>query len=180
MLRNLALVSVILTSGAVAAPRPPAERPDHVERDWTSSTTAGWESWKPSPYTSTYYPPSTTQVVTPSPTTQSTISTTAPISSSPSPLSSAPYASASAIGPCGSVSELVAAFTNISPTAIPTVPAQLAYECLNSIPFNQSDAVALLDSIDPYLEWQTTFEYLKDPPAKVSHSSIPTHQRDLD
>lgn len=71
-------------------------------------------------------------------------------------------------GACASVAVLAASQTSVLPSATPTVPADLAYECLNSIPFNQSAAVALLDSIDPYLNWQTTPEYLKDPPAAVS------------
>lgn len=51
------------------------------------------------------------------------------------------------------------------------VPAKLAYECLNSIPFNQSAAVALLESMRPYLEWQSTTSYVKDPPEKVRVST---------
>ena len=43
-------------------------------------------------------------------------------------------------GPCASVSRLVASFTGASPSATPTVPAQLAYECINTVPFNQSAA----------------------------------------
>ncbi|KAI4749508.1 hypothetical protein E4T50_00243 [Aureobasidium sp. EXF-12298] len=46
------------------------------------------------------------------------------------------------------------------------VPAKLAYECLNSIPFNQSAAAVLLQSMRPYLEWQSTTSYVKDPPEK--------------
>ncbi|KAI4762185.1 hypothetical protein E4T52_05626 [Aureobasidium sp. EXF-3400] len=46
------------------------------------------------------------------------------------------------------------------------VPAKLAYECLNSIPFNQTAAAALLESMRPYLEWQSTTSYVKDPPEK--------------
>ncbi|GAB1728181.1 hypothetical protein NU195Hw_g6128t1 [Hortaea werneckii] len=71
-------------------------------------------------------------------------------------------------GPCASVSRLVASFTSASPSATPTVPAQLAYECINTVPFNQSAAVALMDSIRPYLDWQTTIEYLADPPAEYA------------
>ncbi|RMX99492.1 hypothetical protein D0868_09511 [Hortaea werneckii] len=124
--------------------------------------------------------------------------------------SSKPTASGNATeGPCASVSRLVASFTSSSPSATPTVPAQLAYECINSVPFNQSAAgksiaksfdyahaakqnlisehkavnikncpermanaddrkVALMDSIRPYLDWQTTIEYLADPPAEYA------------
>jgi hypothetical protein len=51
------------------------------------------------------------------------------------------------------------------------VSAELAYECLNSIPFNQSAAAALLESMRPYLDWQSTFSYVKDPPETVRVSS---------
>lgn len=55
-----------------------------------------------------------------------------------------------------------------SPEAVPTVPAALAYECINSVPFNQSAAVDLLDSIRPYLEWQTNLQWIKDPPVEYA------------
>lgn len=105
-------------------------------------------------------------MIPPSPTslTLATISSTASLSSIASGSPTQPIPT----GPCGSVAVLAAAQTNASSTAAPTVPAQLAYECLNSIPFNQSAAIQLLDAIDPYLQWQTTFEYVKDPPAEVS------------
>jgi len=41
---------------------------------------------------------------------------------------------------CASVSELVASFTSQSPSATPTVPAELAYDCITSVPFNGSAA----------------------------------------
>ncbi|SZF05319.1 unnamed protein product [Blumeria hordei] len=49
--------------------------------------------------------------------------------------------------------------------AWPTVSAQLAYECLNSIPLNKTAAVDLVDAIGPYLEWQSDLAWKKDPPA---------------
>jgi hypothetical protein len=57
------------------------------------------------------------------------------------------------------------------------VPAKLAYECLNSIPFNQSAAAALLESVRPYLEWQSTTSYVKDPPEKVCVSNLSSLSR---
>ncbi|KAK5134902.1 hypothetical protein LTR08_005992 [Meristemomyces frigidus] len=82
--------------------------------------------------------------------------------------STATASSNGTVGACASVSELVASFTSASPSATPTVPAQLAYECINSVPFNQSAAVELMDSIRPYIDWQTSIEYLKDPPAEYA------------
>jgi hypothetical protein len=49
-------------------------------------------------------------------------------------------------------------------TATPTVPAKLAQECLSSVPLAKDAALALVDAMEPYLEWQsgelysTTFE----------------------
>ena len=44
----------------------------------------------------------------------------------------------------------------------PTVPAGLAYDCLNSIPFNQSAALALVDGVVPYFKWQSNTVFLKE------------------
>lgn len=136
-----------------------------------TSTGAAWQTW---------YPQTTTQTYQQS----SSVSETRYSSSSPSasvvsgtptlPISTATSAPASATGPCASVAKLAAAYTNAQPSATATVPAQLAYECLVSIPFNQSAAEQYLDSMDPYITWQTTLEYLKSPPAEVSsHRSLP-------
>ncbi|KAB5576208.1 pyridine nucleotide-disulfide oxidoreductase family protein [Coniochaeta sp. 2T2.1] len=50
-------------------------------------------------------------------------------------------------------------------TATPTVAAALAYECLNSVPLKKDAAIALVDAIEPYLEWQSDPGYKADPPA---------------
>ena len=49
--------------------------------------------------------------------------------------------------------------------ALPTVPAQLAYDCLNSVPLEQGNALKLLDSIVPYLQYHSSLEILKSPPS---------------
>ena len=41
----------------------------------------------------------------------------------------------------------------------------LAYECLNSVSLHTEDALALWDSIRPYVDWQSDLNYKKDPPA---------------
>lgn len=48
--------------------------------------------------------------------------------------------------------------------ATPTVAAQLAYECLASVPINNDEAKALVEAILPYIEWQSDLSYLKNPP----------------
>jgi len=47
-----------------------------------------------------------------------------------------------------------------------TVPAKLAFDCLNSIPLNVSAAIELVDSIRPYFTFQSTIGFLKNPPAE--------------
>ncbi|KAF2476536.1 peptidase S41 family protein-like protein [Lindgomyces ingoldianus] len=66
-----------------------------------------------------------------------------------------------ASSPCALVSASAAAQTA---AAVPTVPAQLAYDCITSVPFNKSAALSLLDAIVPYFRWQSTTAFLKDPP----------------
>lgn len=39
--------------------------------------------------------------------------------------------------------------------ATPTVAAQLAHDCLNSVPLNKTAAIELVDAMEPYLEWQS-------------------------
>ncbi|KAL1616183.1 hypothetical protein SLS56_011507 [Neofusicoccum ribis] len=67
---------------------------------------------------------------------------------------------------CASVSALAASQTAAAPSATPTVPADLAYECINSVPINTTAALDLIKTIRPYWEWQSTLAYLKDPPAE--------------
>ena len=46
----------------------------------------------------------------------------------------------------------------------PTVAASLANECLKSVPLGKESALELVDSLSPYLEWQSDLAYKKDPP----------------
>jgi hypothetical protein len=67
--------------------------------------------------------------------------------------------------PCAQVSASVAAQAS---AATPTVPAQLAYDCITSVPFNQSAALALVNGVVPYFRWQSNIVWLKDPPAEYA------------
>lgn len=40
----------------------------------------------------------------------------------------------------------------------------LAFACLKSIPLNKTAATAHLEWLRPFFEWQSTLDYLKDPP----------------
>ncbi|KAF9731800.1 hypothetical protein PMIN01_09729 [Paraphaeosphaeria minitans] len=67
--------------------------------------------------------------------------------------------------PCAQVSVI------LNPTGVPTdnprpteVPAEIAYQCLISIPLNVTSAKAILFELPLYLNWQSTLGALKDPP----------------
>lgn len=45
------------------------------------------------------------------------------------------------------------------PTATPTVAASLAHDCLNSVPLGASEALELVESIRPYLEFQSGLSF---------------------
>ncbi|PBP20352.1 peptidase S41 family protein [Diplocarpon rosae] len=49
--------------------------------------------------------------------------------------------------------------------AQPTVPAQLAFDCLQSVPNKPEPAAALVKSLKAFVQWQSTLAFLKDPPA---------------
>jgi hypothetical protein len=71
--------------------------------------------------------------------------------------------------PCAQVGAAIAT-QNVT---VPTVPAGLAYECLTSIPFNQSAALALVDGVVPYFKWQSNTVWLKDPPEEYAEKVQP-------
>ena len=60
--------------------------------------------------------------------------------------------------PCAQISHLY------SQRNLTTIPAELAYDCLKSVPLHVAEAKQLHDSLVPYLKWQSTFSYVKDPP----------------
>ncbi|KAJ8116293.1 hypothetical protein OPT61_g2247 [Boeremia exigua] len=66
-----------------------------------------------------------------------------------------------ASSPCAAVGASVSMQHN---SATPTVAAQLAYDCINTVPFNQSAALSLLDGLVPYIRWQSNTVWLKNPP----------------
>lgn len=57
--------------------------------------------------------------------------------------------------PCAVVSAAYASQIAAVPTATPTVAASIAYDCLLSVPLGQEAALEFVDSIEPYLEWQS-------------------------
>jgi hypothetical protein len=61
---------------------------------------------------------------------------------------------------CGDIAELVA--DDFS--EFPVVDAALAYACLKSLPFYSTSASSTVDEIKKMVEFQSTLNYLKDPP----------------
>ena len=73
--------------------------------------------------------------------------------------------------PCALVSAAVADILKDKPPGwgvgfdqFPTIPASMAIDCVKSVPFNATYAVEWLNSFRPYLKWQSTLAYLKNPP----------------
>ena len=87
-----------------------------------------------------------------------------------SPLQGQLYTRYNASTPCAQVSASAAAQKSV---ATPTVAAQLAYECITSVPFNQTAALALVDGVVPYFKWQSNTVFLKDPPAEYAEKVQP-------
>lgn len=57
--------------------------------------------------------------------------------------------------PCAVVSAAYASQIAAAPAATPTIAASVAYDCLLSVPLGKEAAIEYLDSIEPYLEWQS-------------------------
>jgi hypothetical protein len=81
-----------------------------------------------------------------------------------------PLARQYAASPCAQVSASVASQAS---AATPTVAAKLAYDCITSVPINQTAAVKLLDGMVPYFRWQSNTAWLKDPPAEYAEKVQP-------
>ncbi|KAE9370993.1 hypothetical protein N431DRAFT_441047 [Stipitochalara longipes BDJ] len=69
--------------------------------------------------------------------------------------------------PCAIVSSSSKAFYAANPTSTASlrIPADIAYACQLSAPFDQNRSVALIDYIVPYIDFQSSLAYLKNPPS---------------
>ncbi|KAF9701200.1 hypothetical protein EKO04_000420 [Ascochyta lentis] len=65
---------------------------------------------------------------------------------------------------CAQVSQAI--YGDGTTVAKQIVPAGLAWDCINSVPFNATSGKLLIDSLKPYIEWQSTLTVLKNPPAE--------------
>ena len=71
--------------------------------------------------------------------------------------------------PCAIVSASLAA---IGPSGRPTVPAEVGYNCLNSVKVDVAGDIQQIEELKAYLQWQTTFTYLSNPPAGYTEKPV--------
>ncbi|KAL0936191.1 peptidase s41 family protein [Colletotrichum truncatum] len=90
--------------------------------------------------------------------TNSTPTTTAPTMGTPPP------GAGGNANACGQIQPMVNQFLQASPKASPQVPAQLAFDCLQSVPNKPQPAQDLIKSLKAYVQWQSTLSWLKNPP----------------
>ncbi|KAL1591335.1 hypothetical protein SLS60_012079 [Paraconiothyrium brasiliense] len=69
--------------------------------------------------------------------------------------------------------EVAASVASQSATPTPSVDAKLAYDCITSVPLHKDEALHLLEGVAPYLRWQSTTAWLKDPPAEYAEKIQP-------
>ncbi|KAJ5051959.1 uncharacterized protein L3040_001720 [Drepanopeziza brunnea f. sp. 'multigermtubi'] len=116
----------------------------------------------PSPQeTSIFYSTSGTSTSTSSSTSTSTSSSTS-TSTSSSTSQPGPTNDAQA---CAQIASSTSVQIAQNSRATPTVSAQLAYDCLQSVPNKPEPAAALVKSLKAFVQWQSTLAFLKDPPA---------------
>lgn len=65
---------------------------------------------------------------------------------------------------CAQVSQAI--YGDGTTVAQQVVPAGMAWDCINSVPLNATSGKLLLESLKPYIVWQSTLNVLKDPPAE--------------
>lgn len=88
-------------------------------------------------------------------------------------LSIASVALCSASTPCSKVGIYLQNANQTDANENPRVPAQLAYDCITSVPFNQSAAIKLIDGMKLYFKWHSTTSWLADPPREYAEKVQP-------
>ncbi|PLN75540.1 hypothetical protein BDW42DRAFT_180493 [Aspergillus taichungensis] len=78
-------------------------------------------------------------------------------------VAAAPQGFQSTNSPCAQVSKQYAKAVK-SNDPEPKVPGALAHECLLSMPFESKKAVAFVDDLRKYLQWQSTVDVMENPP----------------
>ncbi|KAJ4369800.1 hypothetical protein N0V83_005564 [Neocucurbitaria cava] len=93
-----------------------------------------------------------------------TLATATPISPSRTQPLQARQGNGTATAPCAKVSQYM--YGDGTTVVKQQIPADIAWACLSDVPFNASSAKALIKSIRPYMDWQSTIDVLKNPPAE--------------
>lgn len=89
----------------------------------------------------------------------------------PTLLSASPLPAAGAGSfPCGQIQSSLTPVPNLPPgsSVKGQVAADLAWNCLHSIPLNASAALDLIDSLKPYVAFQSSLAFIKNPPAEYA------------
>ncbi|KAH7360140.1 hypothetical protein BKA65DRAFT_179681 [Rhexocercosporidium sp. MPI-PUGE-AT-0058] len=73
---------------------------------------------------------------------------------------------------CGEIRNRVKAAFQADPGARPLVPAQLGYDCLMSVPLHKAEALTFVDSLVPYLGWQSSLTDMKSPPPGYPYPGV--------
>ncbi|KAF2129006.1 peptidase S41 family protein-like protein [Dothidotthia symphoricarpi CBS 119687] len=73
--------------------------------------------------------------------------------------------------PCAQVSQFM--YGDGTTVVKRQVPAKIAWDCINSVPFNATSAKRLIPAIRPYINWQSTLASLKSPPADYAEKVQP-------
>jgi hypothetical protein len=89
-------------------------------------------------------------------------------------LSNAQSPSNSTATPTGKLSPCAAVSSYLSSEASPSVlPAEFAYDCVNSVPVDVDGDVLLIKELKTYLEWNSNTAYMKDPPREYGYVEDP-------
>ncbi|KAH7392885.1 peptidase S41 family protein-like protein [Pyrenochaeta sp. MPI-SDFR-AT-0127] len=100
-----------------------------------------------------------------------TLTTATPISPSRTRPIDARQDNGTSTAPCAQVSQYM--YGDGTTVVNQQVPAKLAWDCINSVPFNASSGKQLIRTIRPYIDWQSTLATLKNPPAVYAEKVQP-------
>jgi hypothetical protein len=80
---------------------------------------------------------------------------------------------AAADTPCASVSSMSADYVSLYPSAtVALVPATAAAACLDSIPVQKDEDIALIEEMQYYINWQSNLAYLVEPPEGYTEERV--------
>lgn len=65
-----------------------------------------------------------------------------------------------------------ASLAALGPSDRPLVPAEVGYNCLNSVKVDVAGDIQQIEELKAYLQWQTTFTYLSNPPAGYTEKPV--------